>query len=286
MDQQPKRRDHIAELEQWAAWGEMRALSRSSRPDWSAVDELIEAVEPLLVEHSKALRELLEQSRGQLGFCDPLLDDLAVHRWLEKDREESYSDWLAWVLDRLNDSSVVLSVLGVRNPVFVSKCTGQRYCVEREAGVKEGCTGSNGRVDLVVHFGEPEFAVLGVEVKTEDENYEKQRGYRQSLRGVCRDVECVLVANREVPEDRLFGFKLQTWEELSIELRRAIAKYVESRSGNATSAMMLGFVAAIEQNLLGYGTAAPRRAWENRPVLLPVPLFDHLNRALEDRNDR
>jgi hypothetical protein len=45
--------------------------------------------------------------------------------------------------------------------------------------------------------------------------------------------------------------------------------------------MMLGFVGAIEQNLLGYGIAAPRRAWENRPALLPEDLSNHLRRALE-----
>ncbi len=147
--------------------------------------------------------------------------------------------------------------------------------------VKEGYPGSSGRVDLLIYFGEPEVAVLGVEVKTYDENYEKQQGYLQSLQQTCSSVGCVLVANREVSQDELFGLNLQTWEDLSVALRRAIAGYVEAHGANAVSAMMLGFVGAIEQNLRGYGTAAPRRAWENRPTLFPRGLSEHLRRALE-----
>jgi len=275
------RPDHVANLVQWAEWGKAYAPPRLSRPDWSAVEILIEAAQPRLLEDSKALRELLERSTDQLKSSDPFLCDLGVHRWLEADREESYSDWLAWVMEQLNQASVILRVLHVQDPKFVATSEGQPYRVEREAGVKEGCPGSSGRVDLVVHFGDPEVAVLGVEVKTFDENYEKQRGYVQSLRKFCPRVECVLVAKYDVPQDRLFGFKLRTWENLSVALRQVIAGYIHSHGANPISTMMLGFVGAIEQNLLGYGIAAPRRAWENRPALLPEDLSNHLRRALE-----
>jgi hypothetical protein len=273
--------DHIANLVQWAGWGKAYARPRLSRPDWSAVEILIEAAQPRLLEDSKALRELLERSIDQLKSSDPFLCDLGAHRWLETDREESYSDWLAWILEQLSQASVILRVLGVQNPKFVATCAGQPCRVEREAGVKEGRPGSSGRVDLVIHFGEPEVAVLGVEVKTFDENYEKQRGYVQSLRKFCSHVECVLVANDDVPQNRLFGFNLQTWENLSVALRQVIAGYIQSHGANAISMMMLGFVGAIEQNLLGYGIAAPRRAWENRTALFPEDLSNHLRRALE-----
>lgn len=274
------RSDHIANFVQWADWGKAYAPARLSRPDWSAVETLIDAAQPRLLEDSKALRKLLERSIDQLKSSDPFLCDLGVHRWLETDREESYSDWLAWVLEQLSEASVVLRVLHVQNPEFIATCTGQPYRVEREEGVKEGGPGSSGRIDLIIHFGEPEVAVLGIEVKTIDKNYEKQRGYVQSLQNFCRSAECIIVANDDVDKDSLFGFKLRTWEDLSVALRHAIAGYVQSHGANAISAMMLGFVAAIEQNLLGYGIAAPRRAWERRPALFPEDLSNHLRRAL------
>jgi hypothetical protein len=276
-----KQPDHLAALNQWAEWGKVYGRPRSSRPNWSAVDALIDAAQPRLRADSEALRELLVQSRNQLKFSDPLLSDLGAHRWLEMDREESYSDWLAWVLERLRDVGLVLHVLGVQNPQFVSTCLGRCYTVEREAAVTEGSLGCNGRVDIVVHFGDPEVALLGVEVKTCDKQYEKQQGYIRSLQQFRRAVECVLVDSDEVPEDKLFGFKLRTWEGLAVALRQAIAAYVrKSDGGEAIPAMMLGFVSAVERNLLGYGTVAPRRAWENRPALRPEGFFIHLQKAV------
>ncbi len=105
--------DHIASLVQWAELGQAYASPRLSPADWSAVDILVEAAQPRLLENSKALCELLARSTNQLKSSDPLLCDLGVHRWLESDREESYSDWLAWVLEQLDHASVVTRVLGV-----------------------------------------------------------------------------------------------------------------------------------------------------------------------------
>jgi hypothetical protein len=278
---QMKQPDHITNLLEWAELGRAYAPRRSSRADWSAVEALIEAAQPRLLEDSKVLRELLERSREQLGLSDPLLCDLGVHRWLEADREESYSDWLAWVLEQLDEAEAVLAVLGVKSPQFVSACVGKSYHVEREAVVKEGYSGSRGRLDLLIHFGEPELAVVGVEVKTDDESYEKQQGYVQSLRGLYPRVECVLVTKDNVPEDQLFGFRSQTWEDLSVRLRRAIAGVVRGYGMDAGAAMMVSFVGAVERNLLGYGVAAPQRAWANMPMLLPAGLSNYLRKAIE-----
>ena len=278
-----KRKNHLATLTQWAEWGKALARPRSYQPDWSAVEALMETAEPRLQEDSETLRKLLEQSRDRLKSSDPFLGDLGVHRWLAADREEAYSDWLAWVLERLNDANAVLRVLGVEKTEFVAVCTGQGYRVEREASVTEGDPGSGGRVDVVIGFGEPEIAALGVEVKTWDENHKKQRGYLQSLRKACpnHQAECVLVANKDVPPDCRHGFEPQTWEDLSVALRQAIAEVVQSRGVDATSSMMLGFVGAIEQNLLGYGVAACRRAWQHKLTLLPKGVCQHLQKSLE-----
>src|ERR1700676_2738518 len=169
--------NHIAAIEQWADWGTECAPGRPSRPVWSAVAVLIEAAQPRFVEESSALCDLLERSSDQLGFTDPLLCDLGLHRWLARDREESYSDWLAWVLEQLGDADAVLRVLGVPNPELQSLCSAGAYRVGREAFVMEGAPDREGRIDLLLHFGEPELALVGIEVKTGDKSYDKQKAH-------------------------------------------------------------------------------------------------------------
>jgi hypothetical protein len=155
----------VAVLNRWARWAKAIPPARLSQADWSAVDRLIEAAGPTLLEDSKALRELLARSKDQLKFTDPLLCNLGLHRWLAKDREESYSDWLAWTLEQLGDAQAVLRILGVEDAEFQSLCSGGTFVVEREAFVQEGSPDHEGKIDLLVHFGEPEQALLGVEVK-------------------------------------------------------------------------------------------------------------------------
>jgi hypothetical protein len=136
-------------------------------------------------------------------------------------------------------------------------------------------------IDLLISFGTPPRALVGVEVKTVDEQYWKQRGYLDSLRQLCEPVDCVLVANYEVPERQRCGFKLTTWRELSVALRKAIGRYSQQCEHPATLAMMLAFVAAIEQNLLGLPVAAARRAWRNQPTLASRDVVAYLKETLE-----
>jgi hypothetical protein len=268
--------NHIATLDKWAEWGKACAPQRRSRPEWSAVGDLIEAARPHLLEDSRVLRERLERSREQLKFTDPLLCDLGLHRWLAKDREEAYSDWLAWVLKKLGDADAVLRVLGVQNQEFRSLCSDGTYEIEREAFVQEGTADCEGRIDILLHFGTPEKALVGVEVKTGDESYEKQRGYLKSLSERCLHAKGILVAIPPVPSDSCFDFELRRWQDVGVALRQEIARFVRRDSPDSTAAMMCGFLAAIEQNLLEFGTASARRAWRAEPTWLSPQLKDYL----------
>jgi len=273
-------------LARWAKWGGEYSRARARPLRWSTVESLIEAAQPALADQSRDFRRLLERSATSLNLPDPLLCELGIHRWLDK--ETAYSDWLAWVLESLGDAGRVLRVLGVENPRFLSACRGQPFRVQREVQVKRGLPKCRGQIDLLIEFGKPAAAVLGVEVKTYDEQYEKQRGYVDSLNELCPCVECVLVANaNDVPDDDLCGFRLREWRRVSIELRRAIA----SESGNderrqITRAMILGFVAAVEQNMVGLGTVAARRAWRGKPTPYPTKLAEYLKEVLEVNDER
>jgi len=274
-----KEQDHLATLSQWAEWGRAPVLVRALRPDWSAVDALVNATKPQLLENARLLRNLLERSTTQLKLSDPLLCDLGVNRW--RNEENSYSNWLAWVLEQVGDAHLILDVLGVRSTEFAAVCAGEKPHVQREVPVQEGLPGNDGRIDLLISFGKPPRAVVGVEVKTYDQQSWKQEGYVKSLGKLC-DVapQCVLVAIDDVPERQRCGFQLRTWEEVSIALRKAIAGYAQVCEHLAIVAMMLAFVAAIEQNLLGIDTAAARRAWKGRPTLMPWDLVSYLERAV------
>jgi hypothetical protein len=198
---------------------------------------------------------------------DPLLNDLGAHRWLDK--ETSYSDWLAWVLERLGPSAVFL-VLGVRplpNLELAGNCQ-----VERESQLGKGY------IDLLIHFdGVPDYAI-GVEVKTYDEQYAKQKDYLKSLKSrYGKDMPCVLIAIDE-DIDQLCGFTSRPWCEVTFALRNKIAEYAgkHAEGNRIVTAMMLGFVGAVEQNLLGFSPAAPRRVWNDERTLIPDDLVPYL----------
>jgi len=268
-----KDQGHVATLRQWDEWGRAFVPTRTSRPNWSAVDLLIKAAMPRLKKDSSELRGLLKRSSGQL-LSDPLLIDLGVHRWLDK--ETSYSDWLAWVIEQLGDPISVLTVFGLQDTPFASTCTG-KVLVQREEELGQGSPGRKGRIDLLICFGEPVSSVLGVEVKIDDEQHEKQQGYAASLSSLGLPHKCVLVARDEkILPGQLRGFLPRKWWDVGIALRQAITRYARSHENHAVQAMMLAFVAAVEQNILKLGTSASRRAWQGKPVLLSRELAKYL----------
>lgn len=234
-------------LQQWAQFGRTYAPQRASQPNWSSVERLIVAAKPWLREEATTLRGLLEEWSRKFGIQDPLLNDLGAHRWIDK--ETSYSDWLAWVLERL-EPSTVFEVLGVKPPPGrTGKCQ-----VQRESQLDERY------IDLLIRFdGIPDYAI-GVEIKTYDEQYAKQQDYLKSLRSrYRRDTPCILIAIPEdIDKDQLCDFTLRPWRKVTLALRAKIEEYARNHGEDTRiiTAMMLGFVAAVEQNLLGF---SPRR---------------------------
>jgi hypothetical protein len=81
-------------LRTWAQLGrELVAARRQPVPDWGAACKLVAAARKKLALDAKALERLLAESRKRLHpLEDPFDLDLGMHRWLDGEREEAYSD--------------------------------------------------------------------------------------------------------------------------------------------------------------------------------------------------
>jgi hypothetical protein len=261
-------RGNIAVLQQWAQFGGTYATRRLFQRRWLPVERLIDAAKPHLREEATTLRLFLKKWSDRFGMLDPLLNDLGAHRWLDK--ETSYSDWLAWVLQRLGPNAI-FDVLNVKVPFNFNdagKCQ-----VERESRLDERF------IDLLICFDEfPDYAI-GVEIKKGDEQYTKQNDYRESLRERFHNPSFVLIPiSTDIDENQLYGFTLRPWRAVTFALREKIAEYARKNGSESTiiTAMMLAFVAAVEQNLLEFSVSGPRRAWKHEPTLISKDLVRYL----------
>jgi hypothetical protein len=249
--------------------GTIRSYTRKrvSPPDWSAAGRLITAARPHLIEEAHELLCLLKESFDKFGMNDPLLNDLGMHRWIDK--ETSYSDWLAWVLERL-EPSAVLEVLNVK-PRFKPRQAGKCQ-VQRESQLDKRF------IDLVIRFdGVPGYAI-GVEIKTDDKQYAKQEYYLKSLRTrYGKNMRCIIITRHPIHKDCRYGFTPRPWREVALALRKNIVEYAQKNNDNhIITAMMLGFVAAVEQNLLEFSTVAPHRVSKGELTLIPKDLVTYL----------
>ena len=110
---------------------------------------------------------------------DPLDVDLGVHRWLKDGREEAYSDWLELVIRQILEKlgpKQVFELFGFGAAEAILECDEWEF--QREYCVPYGHTDQEGRLDLVIRFGDK--AIIVVEVKkgdAEDADTDKHRGY-------------------------------------------------------------------------------------------------------------
>jgi hypothetical protein len=110
-------RELAAVLRRWSEIGPRLGERVLAPVPWAPAARLIAAVERDAERASVALQGLMRATAAEfpgVGY-DPLHVDFHTHRWLKKEHELAYSDWLAWILDQRNDSGAVLSLLG-RDP--------------------------------------------------------------------------------------------------------------------------------------------------------------------------
>ena len=145
---------------------------------------------------------------------------------------------------------------------------GPQVCVEH------GHLNQAGRLDLVISLAEKPLAVI--EVKTRPYTalaQEKHQGYRRSV--PSPDTDLILLAVDPPDSDR-GDFRFLSWAKLCVALRRIALALLAPERIMSTS-LILAFVGAVEQNLLGLVSPL-----SSKIPIGKVPLMvDHLAKALQ-----
>ena len=208
----------------------MQVLKQQPAPSWLPVKQMISATKPILQENRDEVRRLLEASNKLFApLKDPFETPLGLHRWLNAEREEAYSDWLAWIIEQLATPEKIIPLFcGESDAELLSKCTG-RLSVHRETVFET--VESVRRTDIEIFFGQKR-AIL-VEVKMiEAEKVAADQLYDQAHYGAGFDKRLLLVSSGEA-ESVPKGFTLLLWRDICLRLRRLFPTSASkiSRSG-------------------------------------------------------
>jgi hypothetical protein len=235
-----------AKMATWARLADSILPELSSGVQLEPLRRMIDAANQDAIAASERLRGLFSQTDALYpGIGDPLSTqpNIASHRWLAQDHENSYSDWLAWILERQDDSSRVLPLFGLAN----AQNAPGKWTIEREVPT------AYGRLDLLI--SNPRLGVLCIEVKTESEPGPDQlERYRNWLVGQ-RPLSLVLLAI-DPPEDDPPGEKYRfcSWKNVALSLRTWASVWLREPRRLYDAVMTLAFCGAVERNLLSLST--------------------------------
>ena len=220
------------------------------------------------------LTELLSVSDAALrgiSLCEPLRVDAGLNRWLKNDREEAYSDWLAWILEQLNAIDV-LDVLRVSDANVVAVGIPPHFEVEREYYI------SGGRLDLLLTLGNELIVIIEVKKSSaEIADTAKQAGYHHWLKLQPFRLHREFLLITDASEEKYEGFTPIRWADVCIRLRRLLPKLCTS-VGLVKTAMIVAFISAVETNLLNL--IVPPADVVDR--LFYAKTLDHLEKYLGD----
>jgi hypothetical protein len=265
----------------WASIEAELAGSRSSHgTDWSAATRMIDAAHPVLAQAAKRLRELMIESRNSLRpLEDPFDLDLGLHRWLDAEREEAYSDWLAWVVQQARTPRHVFRLFALGEPP-ADLLASPHLEVQREYCVPYGHIDQEGRLDLVIRYGNRPIIVVEIKkAEAEGTDTAKHEGYKRWLEEQNCPHAIFLATSAE--EETYEGFSFLRWADVCIEMRLlAIDLCKEQPPRMTTAAMVLAFVGAVEQNLLGFSAERVRKICNDRLILFNTKVVDHVKSFL------
>jgi hypothetical protein len=245
--------DRLAEkLRHWAELGRALTFSRPRvAASWDAVERMVRAARTAWAAESEYLRGLLSRSnRILVPLGDPLLVNFGVHRWLASEREPCYSDWLAWIVNQITDANCVLGLFRMESQVWSERPQSGPLRVDREFPIEGGI------LDLLIrHAGRP-IGIVEVKVTSaEQADLTALPLYRDWLLaqiGALPRGHLTLLATEGKTGD-YHSFGLLCWSQLCLALRRLAKRFIVQEKLVA-AAMTLGFVGAVEQNLLGFSS--------------------------------
>jgi hypothetical protein len=123
--------------------------------------------------------------------------------------------------------------------------------------------------------------LIVVEVKVRDADSAetaKQEDYFKWMETQPEQVRFPILLATEARQQEYSKFRFVSWAHLCVLLRRIAPEVYGSRSP-IVAAMILAFVGAIEQNLLGYSALGAGDRYGKR--LTSSELIDHISRSLE-----
>ena len=270
-------------LKYWAELGAPLRFNRIARfLNWEPARQMVRAAEPVLRANSGVLRSLLKKSNALLApLKDPLLTDYGACDWLSHSREEAYSDSLKLVLKQIAEPQQLLRVLAIEDPTAEVALSGVRPDWGREVFTPEGHEGHTGKMDLQLVI--PGKVLIQVELKlgsADDSDVEKGKGYSRSTYGVPpghRHRRLLATDGNESPYPG--GYELVKWKHVATQLRIVAAQMVAGRRLLA-ALKVLGFVGAIEQNLLGFSSYDAESAFKEEPMHLSTGLIEHVQDSI------
>jgi hypothetical protein len=236
-----------------AAWSAIP--SRSILQDWTPVARIIEDAQAAQELDQRELASLLRESKRILSpLDDPFSTDFGLHRWLRGSREEVYSDWLAWIMEGLDNAGDVFRLFDIHLPRAAVRW--KNTTAQRETPIPDG------RLDIVLRWPDKALLVVEVKVTIEGAAYTaKQSRYKKWMDKQTEPYrESVLLIVDAEPGYSEGDFKRRDWRQVCLSLRGMAARRSMTRTGGRRntrrenvihSALMLGFAGAVEQNLLG-----------------------------------
>jgi hypothetical protein len=153
--------------------------------------------------------------------------------------------------------------------------------IRRECCVPEGHIDHEGRLDLVIRFGSR--AIIVIEVKTghaDTADTAKQKGYLRWLRRQRQPAKEAVLLAVSAEEQEYDGFVFVAWQDVCIEMRRLGVEMIKDDRKMA-AAMVLAFVAAVEQNLLGFSAQRVQQTCAGSALYFNAHVVAHLERFLE-----
>jgi hypothetical protein len=238
---------------------------------WRAIEVMVAALESLAKSEAQRLSQLLMRSDEYMKpLGDPFRLQFGTHRWLDlaREREETYSDWLVWLIQGLNSATDIVRIFGLENVPFGRVAKDSRITeVSREEPFRTP-EGDRKKFDLVVRFGNG--AVLLVEIKVrpleEAGGSENLPIYYQQLKMEQPDPDfrqAVLLVP-EMADISFQGWDIRSWDKVSLTLRQIATRYCRREFQDLLrAATLLSFAGAVEQNVLRLGQtelSAPQTA--------------------------